>query len=123
MEEVWDRLRQATSNDAPLVDFLQRLLTLDPEPRAHFAALANHPYVQAQPALPAAVTAAVVDAALAPKAGAMPSKSVLAKAVMSIPGLEKDRADDLDTVPGIPYLVCDADLPPVCETASGIVYR
>ena len=123
MEEVWDRLRKATLNDAPLVDFLQRLLTLDPEPRTHFAALANHPYVQSEPALPAAVTAADVDATLAPQARAMPSKNELAKAVVSIPGLEKDKADDMDTVLGIPYLVWDAELPSVCDTASGSVYR
>ena len=105
MEEVWDRLRKATSNDAPLVDFLQRLLTLDPDTRAHFAALANHPYIQAQPALPAAVTAADVDATSSPKAVPMPSKSELSQAVMSIPGMQKDKADEMETVPGIPYLV------------------
>ena len=37
MEEVWDRLRQATGNDAQLVAFLQCLLTLDPGARADFA--------------------------------------------------------------------------------------
>lgn len=50
MGEVWDRLRQATGNDAPLVAFLQRLLTLDPAARADFAGLTQHPYVQLEEA-------------------------------------------------------------------------
>ena len=39
MDELWDRLREATNNDEALVAFLQQLLTLDPEPRCDFTKL------------------------------------------------------------------------------------
>ena len=121
MEEVWDKLHQATSDDA-LIEFLQRLLTLDPAARADFAALANHPYVQMEPALLPASNAPRLGAPSPAMAALMPSSSELCKAVRTIPGLQGDTADALQAVPGVLYLMWDPDSL-VCVTASGAVYR
>lgn len=160
MEDVWDRLRQATNNDAPLLTFLQQLLSLDPAPRADFAALANHPYLQLDPppalhspsaaavasdasglatASPAAVPAPAAAAAAAASAASqlvvsaatttsgtaavMTHEATLEDAVNSIPGMVAEQLDSLVAVLGIPFLVFDPTLSPVCETASGAVYR
>ena len=123
MEEVWDRLRKATSNDIPLVDFLQRLLTLDSNPRADFAALANDTYVQTDIASPAVANAPIFDAPTASRVGPMPSEGELSKAVRRIPGVQGHELDALESVPGIAFLVWDPAASPVCETASGAVCR
>lgn len=144
MEDVWDRLRQATNNDAPLLAFLQQLLSLDPAPRADFVALANHPYLHLDPppvlhspsatavasdasGLAAAAQAAsqlVMSAATTASgpAAVMTDGATLEDAVKSIPGMV-EQFDSLVAVLGIPFLVFDPTLNPVCETASGAVYR
>lgn len=156
MEGVWDRLRQATNNDAPLLGFLQQLLSLDPAPRADFAALANHPYLHLDPppvlpppsaaaaasdasGLAAATAAATASAAAASAAAAselvmsaattasgpaavMTHDAVLEDAVKSTPEIA-GHYDSLVAVLGIPFLVFDPTLSPVCETAGGAVYR
>lgn len=53
----------------------------------------------------------------------MPSRVALAAAVTLIPTMRADIAKTLRTVPGIPYLVWDSAVGPVCLTASGAVYR
>ena len=123
MEEVWDRLRQATGNDAQLVAFLQCLLTLDPAARADFAALSQHPYVQLEEAHASAVLHQAEKHPSAPTPAPMPSAVVLAEAVACIPTMRADTAATFHTVPGIPYLVWDPAVGPICETASGAVYR
>ena len=128
MEEVWDRLRQATGNDGPLVAFLQKLLSLDPTARADFGTLvAQHPYVQVDQAPmcgPGCVEQSQSSLAEAPAtpvpAAVMPSDAALENAVRCIPGVHADR---MVPVPGIPFLVFDPSLDPVCETTSGDVYR
>lgn len=125
MEEVWDRLRRATGNDAPLLDFLQQLLSLDPSPRADFAALANHPYLHLHPEPMAdspSAAAAAATAASGP-AAAMPDAAALEEAVKSIPGVTDEQIEGMVAVLGIPFLVFDPSLSPVCETASGAVCR
>lgn len=123
MEEVWDRLRQATGNDAPLVAFLQRLLTLDPAARADFAALSQHPYVQPEQAHPSAVFCQAETQPSATTPAPMPTGTALSEAVKLIPEMRPDIPESLQTVPGMPYLVWDPAVGPVCETASGQVYR
>ena len=123
MEEVWDRLRQATGNDAPLVAFLQRLLTLDPAARADFEGLSQHPYVQPEQVHPSSVFGQAEEQPSAPTPAPMPTGTALAEAVKLIPEMRPDIAATLQTVPGMPYLVWDPAVDPVCDTASGQVYR
>ena len=155
MEDGWDRLRQATNNDAPLLAFLQQLLSLDPAPHADFAALADHPYLQLDPppalhspsaaaaasdasGLAAAALAAAPAAAAASAASQlvmsaattasgpvaiMTNDAALEDAVKCIPGMVAEQLDSLVAVLGIPFLVFNPTLSPVCETASGAVYR
>ena len=123
MKEIWDRLRQATGNDAPLVAFLQRLLTLDPAARADFASLSQHPYVQLEQADPSAVFCQAEKQPSAPTPAPMPTGTALAEAVRTIPEMRPDIAATLQPVSGMPYLVWDPAMDPVCDTASGQVYR
>lgn len=149
--EVWDRLQRATDNDAPLLAFLQQLLSLDPAARADFATLAQHPYLRLdQPHIhvsTSSMAAAAAASATVEPAVVMPDEAALRAAVMSIPTgmakVSKDRShpywsssrapctierDDAEAermvaVPGIPFLVFDPIGRPVCETASGTVFR
>lgn len=127
MEEVWDRLCRATSNDVPLLAFLQQLLSLDPAPRAHFAALAQHPYLhldqppQGDSPLPAAAAAAASDAVV--PAAVMPDEAVW-KASLSLSGLcMPEEVECMVPIPGIPFLVYNPIKKPLCATSSGGVHR
>ena len=136
MEEVWERLRKATNKDAPLVAFLQRMLTLDPAARADFAALCSHPYLQTTLPQQATLTASsshdsaqhltaslAVSAAGAVSAVVMPEQDDLRAAVRLILGITAEEAAQMEPVPGSPFLVWDPSRTAVCDTGSGVVYR
>ena len=155
MEDVWDRLRRATNNDAPLLAFLHHLLSLDPAARADFAALARHPYLHLDQPLQhdstSSEAAATAASATVEVPVVMPDEAELKAAIMSVPTFkakalrppshptrdqkiwspnqasvtmerDEEEAARLVAVPGIPFLVYDPQQP-VCETASGTVFR
>ncbi len=150
MTEIWDRLREATDNDEGLVTILQQLFTLDPEPRANFAALAEHPYLQQAIPTPvpgsdpenaahsAGASSAVVDAHVSPSSSPSLAASAAVKdaAALWVPDLrslatdmkpstvsDTDPTAGMQPIPGIPFLIWDPTSVAVCEVSSGVVYR
>ena len=128
MDDLWARLRKATHDDEPLLDFLQHLLTLDPGPRANFAELVKtHPYLQpsslsAPPSLASHAAGLVASPAPASSAAAV-LKDAINPPLAARPDLDKDVMDRLQPVPGLASFLWDPSCVPVCQMASGAVYR
>ena len=122
MNHIWERVLQATDNDKPLLAFLQRLLTLDPEQRANFADLAHHPYLRQIDLLPVSDSsvAAVSDTFALPAAlPAVPAP----QQVVSMPCEGKTIVEGLQPVPDMPSLLWNPSSEAVCHMSSGSVYR
>ena len=120
MDELWDRLREATDNDEALVAFLQQLLTLDPEPRSDFTKLVEgHSYLQ-PPHVPAPISPAPTASGVPGPLADVATSSTPLHVARDGPNLPTGVAEP---IPGLPSVWWDPQLPPVCELTSGSVFR
>ncbi len=121
MADVWQNLLQSTQ-DAAFVEFVQLLVTLDPEQRVHQGShLLGHPYLQATPIMHLSSPGMAQSQQVALGEGSLQQPSSISPAP-AFDHVAPVLLAGMVQVPGLKAVYCDQNVV-FCETAGGLIYR